>query len=98
MRHELLRVAHGLEAPDDARRAVIDRLRANTDLSDLVVEIAVTPHRTDGADMPLVGAATHGADVVTMRVSGSVMGIIPVTRASVEIVETLPLEGWRSWP
>ena len=98
VRHELLRVAHGVESPDDARRAVIERLGANTDLNDVMVEIVVTPRGADGIETSLGGATTRGAAVVTMRVSGSVMGIIPVTRAPVEIVESLPVEGWRPWP
>lgn len=93
VRQELLRAAHGAIPVDELGDVLIRRLEQQTDMSAIHVDIRVGDGVVSGGD---TSSALLGN--VTVDVSGSVAGLIPLTRAPVRVVEAAPLEGWRPWP
>lgn len=93
VRQELLRAAHGAIPVGELGDVLIRRLEQQTDIGAIHVDIRVDDRAVSDGD-----ASGTSPGHVTVDVSGSVPGLVPLTRAPVRVVEAAPIEGWRPWP
>ncbi|NDH23936.1 MAG: 2-hydroxyhepta-2,4-diene-1,7-dioate isomerase [Actinobacteria bacterium] len=78
---------------DELGDVLIRRLKQHTDMGAIHVDVRVDDGAVSNGD-----ASVASPGHVTVDVSGSVPGLVPLTRAPVRVVEVAPIEGWRPWP